>query len=181
MTYFAKTLRKFKNNDRGAVALEVIVLMPLLVLWLVGSNAFFDAFKTYLRASKASYTVVDLVSRQSEIGPNYMRNVSSIFDSIVDADGADSDIVISSIHRLNGETVVHWSASRNGGAGLTSAGQIPMEYIPELVEAEYVVLLQSSVPFIPIFSWAQLEATTFTNTIVVTPRFDSRVTYELDR
>ncbi|MBL4751218.1 MAG: hypothetical protein JKX71_11685 [Amylibacter sp.] len=178
MTVFTKILRKYKRNDRGAIMLELVVLMPVLLLWLVGSNAFFDAFKTYLRASKASYTAVDLISRQEVIGPNYMRNVASIFESIVDSDGASPTIVASSIQKLNGDLVVHWSVSGNGGGGLTNAAQIPTEYIPNLVESEYVILLQTSVPFIPVLSWAQLQSTIYTNTIVVTPRFSARVSFD---
>ena len=178
MNFLTKALYKFKRNERGLVAMELIMLMPVILLWFVGSNAIFDAFKTYLRASKASYVAVDLISRQAEIGPDYIRNVASIFDSIVEADGASSSMVVSSIQKLNGDLVVHWSVNGNGGDGLTSDAQIPEVYIPTLVEAEYVILMQTSVPFIPILTWANLEATTFTNTIVVTPRFDARVSLD---
>lgn len=178
MTFFTKCLRKFKRNDQGAVSLEIIVLMPLLILWLVGSNSFFDGFKTSLRASKASYTAIDLISRQATVGPDYMRNVASIFESIVDADGALSTIVVSSIHNVGGNLEVHWSVNGEGGAGLSNAAQIPLAQMPNLVDNEYVILLQSSVPYVPLYSWAHLQAKTFTNTIVVTPRFDPRVSYD---
>lgn len=180
MTLFTKYLHKFKRNDQGAVALEIIVLMPLLILWLVGSNSFFDGFKTSLRASKASYTAIDLVSRQDVIGTNDIRNIASIFESIVDADGTAASIVVSSIHKVDDALEVHWSVNGEGGAGLTSAAQIPTAQMPNLVDNEYVILLQSSVPYVPLYSWAQLQATTFTNTIVVTPRFHPRITYVSD-
>ncbi len=178
MTFFTKYLHKFKGNDQGAVSLEIIVLMPLLILWLIGSNSFFDAFKTNLRASKASYTAIDLVSRQATVGPDYMRNIASIFESIVDADGTASTIVVSSIHKVGDDLEVDWSVNGEGAAGLTSAGQIPTALMPNLVDNEYVILLQSSVPYVPLYAWAHLQASTYTNTIVVTPRFDPRVSYD---
>jgi len=180
MIFLAKCLRNFKENDRGAIMLEMITLMPLLMLWIVGSNSFFDAFKTYMRASKASYTAVDLVSRQQEVGPDYISNVASIFESIVDADGAASSIVVSSLHQVGIDLQLDWSVNGQGWAGLTSAGQIPTASVPNLADGEYVILLQSNVPYIPIYSWGQLTATTFTNTIVVIPRFDPRVLYNSD-
>ncbi len=181
MTLFKNILRKFKSNERGAITLEMIILLPLLVLWIVGSNSFFDAFKTYLRASKATYTAVDLISRQNEIGPSYMTNVGSVFRSIVDADGANATVIISSIRMTGGSfdtggtLELDWSLNGAGGTGLTSAGQIPLAYIPNLLEGEYTVLIQTNVPFIPIYSWGNLTAKTFSNTVAVTPRFDVRV------
>ncbi len=180
MIFLAKCLRKFKDNDRGAIMLEMITLMPLLILWIVGSNSFFDAFKTYMRASKASYTAVDLISRQSIVGPDYITNVASVFESIVDADGATSSIVVSSIRQVGDDLELHWSVNGQGGVGLSSAGQIPVASVPNLADGEYVILLQSSVPYILIYSWGQLEATTYTNTIVVIPRFETFVRYDSD-
>lgn len=177
MTLFRNILRRFKRNERGSITLELIIMMPLLVLWIVGSNSFFDAFKTYLRASKATYTAVDLISRQDSIGPTYMTNVGSIFRSIVDADGADATLVVSSILMSSGTLDVDWSLSGTGGAGLDT-GSIPTAFIPNLAEGEYTILIQTSVPFIPKYSWGNLTAKTFTNTVAVTPRFDVRVSLD---
>jgi Flp pilus assembly protein TadG len=179
MNILKNILRKFKRDDRGVITLELIVLMPFMVLWIVGSNSFYDGFKTYLRASKATYTAIDLISRQeSFVGPNYIANVGSVFNSIVDADGAPSTVIISSIGQANGSLFVHWTANANGGAGIPNAGAIPTAFIPVLMDGEYIVLIQSSVPFIPIHSWGNLTAKTFTNTVAVTPRFNVKVEYD---
>jgi hypothetical protein len=172
MTMLKKLLRKFNENEQGVITLELIVLMPFMVLWIVGSNAFFDAFKTYLRASKATYTAVDLVSRQDEIGPNFVTNVGSVFKSIVDADGANATMVVSSIRMWNGDLEVVWSLSGSGGGSCSGGlGTIPTQFIPNLQDGESIVLIQTEVPFIPIFSWGNLAAKTFTNTVAVTPRY----------
>jgi Flp pilus assembly protein TadG len=177
MTYLKKLLSNFKRNERGVITLEMIIMMPLMVLWIVGSNSFFDAFKTYLRASKATYTAVDLVSRQTEVGPTYIGNVGTIFESIVDADGATSTVVISSIRMWNDALEIEWSRNANNSNGLTDVGQIPLAYVPNLRNGETIILIQTSVPFVPIHAWGNLTAKTFTNTVAVTPRFDVRVSY----
>jgi Flp pilus assembly protein TadG len=178
MTLLKKLLSNFKRNERGVITLEMIIMMPLMVLWIVGSNSFFDAFKTYLRASKATYTAVDLISRQSTVGPTYVANVGTIFESIVDAAGASSEVIISSIRMWNDALQIEWSQNANGNPGMTNANQIPLAYIPNLQNGEAIVLIQSSVPFIPIHSWGNLTAKTFTNTVAVTPRFDVMVGYD---
>ncbi len=177
MTLLKKLLGNFKRNERGVITLEVIILMPLMILWIVGSNSFFDAFKTYLRASKATYTAVDLISRQVEVGPTFIGNVGTIFESIVDADGESSSIVISSIRMWGDALEIEWSRNGNGSAGMIDATQIPLAYIPNLSNGETIVLIQTSVPFVPIHSWGNLTAKTFSNIVAVTPRFDVRVAY----
>ncbi len=175
MTWLKNMITRFGRNERGILSVEMVILMPILMIWLVGSNAFFDAFVTYLRASKATYTAVDLISRQNIIGPNYMKNVGSIFASIVDADGAAPSMVISSIKMDDNRLELDWSLNGRGGTGLTSTDQIPTKYVPNLKNGEYVILIQTGVPFVPTYSWGNLVAKTFTNTVAVTPRFDVRV------
>ncbi len=178
MSLLKKLLGNFKRNERGVITLEMILMMPLMVLWIVGSNSFFDAFKTYLRASKATYTAVDLISRQSTVGPTFITNVGTVFDSIVDADGANSGVVVSSIRMWNDALQIEWSQNANGSPGMTDAAEIPTAYMPNLRNGEAIVLIQTSVPFIPIHSWGNLTAKTFTNTVAVTPRFDVLVSYD---
>lgn len=181
MTFLKTLLRKFNADERGVITLEVIILTPLMVLWIIASNAFFDGFKTYLRAGKATYTAVDLISRQGEVGPNYVANVGSIFEAIVDADGAASTVVISSIGMTGGDwdsggtLTLDWSRDATGGAGIASPADIPTQYIPNLMDGEHIVLIQAGVPFIPKASWGSLTAKTFTNTLAVTPRYDVMV------
>ncbi len=178
MSLLKKLLGNFKRNERGVITLEMILMMPLMVLWIVGSNSFFDAFKTYLRASKATYTAVDLISRQSTVGPTFITNVGTVFDSIVDADGANSGVVVSSIRMWNDALQIEWSRNANGSPGMTDEAEIPMAYMPNLRNGEAIVLIQTSVPFVPIHSWGNLTAKTFTNTVAVTPRFDVLVSYD---
>jgi hypothetical protein len=178
MNILKKILREFHNDERGIATMEMVFYAPFFVLWIVGSNSFFDAFTTKLRASKATYTAIDLVSRQSTVGPTYISNVGAIFDAIVDADGSASSMVVTSVGKLADESLsIDWSVNGAGGGGLSS-GSIPSALIPDIMVGEHVILIQTSVPYIPKFAWSTLAAHTFTNTIVVTPRFDPQVSYD---
>jgi Flp pilus assembly protein TadG len=179
MTIIKQILRDFHNDERGIATMEMVFLTPFFILWIVGSNSFFDAFTTKLRAAKATYTAIDLVSRQSSVGPTYISNVGSIFDSIVDADGTASSVIVTSVEKLEDDSLsVDWSVNAAGGGGIANAGAIPTALIPNILVGEHVILIQTSVPYIPKFAWANLAAHTFTNTIVVTPRFDPQITYD---
>lgn len=179
MNLLKQILREFHNDERGLASLEMVTLTPFFILWIVGSNSFFDAFTTKLRASKATYTAIDLVSRQPAVGPIYITTVGAIFDSIVDADGTASSIVVTSIEKLADDSLsIDWSMNGAGGGGLQHIGDIPVALIPEILAGEHVVLIQTSVPYIPKFAWSNLAAHTFTNSIVVTPRFNPQVSYD---
>lgn len=175
MQFIYKYLRDFKENTRGAITLELVILTPLLVLWIVGSNSFFDGFKTYLRASKATYTAIDLVSRQTVVNDSYIAIVGTVFDAIVDADGSLPSIVVSSIEMSNDDMSIGWSVATNNALPLTDVGNIPANFIPVLLDGETVILIQSAVPFIPKLAWGGLTAKTFTNTVAVTPRFGAKI------
>ena len=175
MQFIYKHLRNFKENTRGAITLELVTLTPLLVVWIVGSNSFFDGFKTYLRASKATYTAVDLVSRQTVVDDAYITVVGSVFDAIVDADGTLPSIVVSSIEMANDDMSIGWSVATNNATPLTSVNNIPDSFIPVLMDGETVILIQSAVPFVPKYSWGSLTAKTFSNTVAVTPRFGAKI------
>ncbi|PCH93869.1 MAG: hypothetical protein COB84_08520 [Rhodobacteraceae bacterium] len=176
MNMLQKLVRRFKADEGGFITLELCLMMPLMVTWIVGSYAFFDGFKTYLTSSKATYTAVDLVARQTIVDDDYIGVVGTIFESIVYADGGTAKIVISSVEQSGDDLVLKWSTGTNGAAALSSAAQIPVEFIPIMTDGETVIVIQSFVPFIPRYSWGKLISKTFENTLAVTPRFTAKIT-----
>lgn len=176
MKMLQKQVQRFKADEGGFITLELCLMMPLLVLWIVGSYALFDGFKTYLTSSKATYTAVDLVARQTIVDDDYIGVVGTIFESIVSADGDSAKIVVSSVEQSGDDLVLKWSTGTNGAAVLSSADQIPEEFIPIMSDGETVILIQSYVPFVPRHSWGQLVSKTFKNTLAVSPRFTAKIT-----
>jgi|GEM_PF-617658 len=177
MSILKNFIRSFTRGDeRGAVSVEFVVIAPVILTWIFTSYTFFDGFKTYIRANKATYTAVDLVSRQDVVNDAYIDTVGSIFESIVDSDGSSPTMVVTSIYQMDASTRrIEWSTAVNGGSRIFSESDLPEGIIPNMTIGESLILIQTGVPFVPILSGQHLEATTFVNEVVVTPRFHPEI------
>ncbi|MDC0736853.1 pilus assembly protein [Cognatishimia sp. SS12] len=88
MTRFAKRLRaglaQFAKNKDGTIAVETALILPLL-LWAMAAMAiYFDVFRTKSAAEKASYTISDMLSRETNaITPTYVDNTLTLFEAMV--------------------------------------------------------------------------------------------------
>lgn len=76
-------IKNFAKDTKGVVAVEVVVILPLL-LWAVAAMAiYFDVFRTKSAAEKASYTIGDMLSRETNaITPEYIDNTRLLFEAI---------------------------------------------------------------------------------------------------
>ncbi|KAB7616227.1 pilus assembly protein [Amylibacter sp. SFDW26] len=176
MNILQKYIRKFTQNDKGNISVEFAVIAPVILTWIVTSYSFFDGFKTYMKANKATYTAVDLVSRQDVVDDAFINTVGTVFESIVEADGSDPTMVVTSILQVDADTKrIQWSTAVNGGQRVFDVSGLPNEVIPTMTIGETLILIQTGVPFEPRLSAGQLIATTFLNEVVVTPRFHPEI------
>ena len=74
-------LRGFRDDQRGIVAVESIIVLPLLFWSLMAMYAFFDAYRQAGMNVKAAYTIGDLLSRETNyITPEYLETTHQLFD-----------------------------------------------------------------------------------------------------
>ncbi len=177
MKHLYKYFRNFAQNERGIISVEFAILAPVILAWVLTSYTFFDGFKSYMRASKATYTAVDLVSRQDVVDDAFVETVGSIFESIVDGDGTPPSMVVTSILQVDANTKrVQWSTAYNGGTRIYDESELPQEAIPNMTDGETLVLIQTEVAFDPLIGLAAFTATTFSNQVAITPRFHPEIT-----
>ena len=79
---------RFRREERAAVSTEFVLILPLLLWWYVGSFAFYDAFRDYNVTVKASYTLGDILSRQTEIDNDYLDGLESLLEFMTAGTGA---------------------------------------------------------------------------------------------
>jgi Flp pilus assembly protein TadG len=60
-----KRAKHFLRDSRAAVALETVLILPILIWAFVASFVFFDAYRVYSTSVKATYMVADMLSRQT--------------------------------------------------------------------------------------------------------------------
>ncbi|MCC5988990.1 MAG: pilus assembly protein [Pararhodobacter sp.] len=82
----APTLARFRDDARGAVSVETIIILPLLLWALVATVVFFDAFRTRHQVQTAALTVADIVSRETDmLTTDYLEGMNDVFDFLANS------------------------------------------------------------------------------------------------
>ncbi|NKX43396.1 TadE/TadG family type IV pilus assembly protein [Roseicyclus persicicus] len=175
-----RLLRRYWADTRAAVALETVIILPVLAWILVGSFVFFDAFRTYNSSIKATYAVADVLSRQTNTVFAYdIEGMQVIFDHLVRNSG-DTRMRVTQINYSQPTDTysVDWSYATNGEARLFTANLVDMdELFPVMANAERIILVETFIPYRPAFDIG-LTLTTFRNFTFTRPRYAGQVPFD---
>lgn len=168
-----RLLKKFQSRENGAVALEALIMTPLLAFMFIASFVFFDAFRIYNTSIKATYAVADVMSRQrSDIYDSDVYGMGFIFQHISRNPGG-SDIRISQVS-YDSDTDTHfvdWSEGTGARTELRNS-DLPglLDQIPIMADGDAVIIVESWVPYQPAFN-VGLNPVEFTNFTTTRPRW----------
>ncbi len=81
-----KGLKRCMVVSSGAVSVETVIVLPLLLWALVATVVFFDGFRTRTAAVRAAEVVADLVSRETEaFSQATIERMNEVFDFLANA------------------------------------------------------------------------------------------------
>jgi len=178
MSMFSKLVSKiasFCKNDHGGTTVEFMFAMPLIMFWVGGTFTFFDAFSEYTKSVKASYTVADILSRQTDIDDDYIDSMNQLFANFMAESTNDVWIRVSSIEKNGDDLAIDWSTATGIHNPLILASEIPDERIPDLLDEESIILVETHTPYVPFLDYIGLQSRTYKNVVVVSPRFTSQL------
>ncbi|MEM8793681.1 MAG: hypothetical protein AAGE80_18840 [Pseudomonadota bacterium] len=174
-------LRRFAGDTRGSITVEFMIWIPVIMLWLSFSVAFYDANKNRNDAAKAAYTISDLVSRQVEVSEAFFDQLAALQDNLLPRTAANHRLRITSIQFLEAEDedaedawVVQWSAGRRGAEALTE-DTLNTNLLPPMADLDTVVLVEIAVPFVPVMQNVGINTQTWSLPVVSRPRFVSSI------
>ncbi|MEO1551416.1 MAG: TadE/TadG family type IV pilus assembly protein [Pseudomonadota bacterium] len=189
--------RTFKDDERGSVTVEFVLLFPLLALWLGASFVFFDAFKTTSQAAKAAYTIADMVSRQPVIPNGYIDDLYALQENLLPRAPTGKWLRVTSIQYVEGpdadgdglpdttDYVVLWSEAKplvtdqQGNTNRMTSPEVPKEILPKMSANDTIVLVENFVPYttipLPLLSELNFTGLEWRNRIVNRPRFSSKI------
>ncbi|WP_417808610.1 TadE/TadG family type IV pilus assembly protein [Thioclava sp.] len=79
-------LMRFRRDETGSVAVEGIFSTLLLFGWLLASFQIYEAFSIRADATRSTYMIADMLSRQrSTIGPKYVNGLQKVFNYLTNA------------------------------------------------------------------------------------------------
>jgi len=170
--------RDFLRDERAAVALETVILTPLLIWAYVGTFAFFDAYRVYNTSVKATYMVADMLSRQTNwVYPHDIQGMANVIDTIIRG-SSDVQMRTTQIGWVSGAYQLDWSWGVNGAARLFQTNlESVEEMLPNMSEGERVILVETVVAYDAPFD-VDLTVLRFENFTVVRPRYAGQVPFD---
>jgi Flp pilus assembly protein TadG len=178
MTAFKHALRRFRDDESGLVMAEFIVTLPMLIWVFMALFAYWDVFRSMNTAQKAAYSVSDLISRQNNDVPEaFLDGMQSVMEYILPA-GLSANMRFTSVkwNSTSNKFEVIWSRTRgsltpyNSATLQAVAGQIPM-----MAPTDTVVILETSVPYQPVFNVGLAANYEIKEFIVTRPRFLNKI------
>lgn len=172
-------LRRFLNDTSAAVAFETVIIFPVMVWAWIGTFSYFDAYRVYNSSIKATFTVADLISRQTAtVYGSDIDGMSAMLAAMIrDVEGVE--VRVSQILRDNsGAYQVDWSHGTGTQAQLFTAGLAAIEdRLPDMANNERVILVESFIDYDPAFN-VGLNDLSFENFTLSRPRYAGQVPYD---
>jgi len=176
-------LKSFREDATGTLSVEAALILPLLCWFYVASFVWFDAFKTQNVNLKASYTLADMLSRETEtVTDTYLTGLNGVYDYLTNT-RHPTYIRVTTVKCMSDCTNaarhlhVDWSYATEGRPPIDHAGiQTYKDKIPFMPQGDTVILLETFMAYEPLFN-AGIPASSFENYIVTRPRFSSKVDY----
>ncbi|MBS8228884.1 TadE/TadG family type IV pilus assembly protein [Vannielia litorea] len=176
-------LATFAQDARGSLSVEAALILPLLCWFYVASFVWFDAFRTQNANLKASYTLADMLSRETDpITETYLKGLNTVYDYLTTT-RHPTYIRVTTVKCTNdcdqeSRTLqVDWSYATQGRTKHTN-GTITgfKDKIPLMPQGDTVILLETFMAYEPLFN-AGIPAKSFENYIVTRPRFAPQLLY----
>jgi hypothetical protein len=169
-------LRRFHSvlrKEDGSISVESMLMLPLLIWCFLGAYVFYDAYRAQFINAKASYTIGDILSRETNyITPEYMDSVFDLQQFLV-ARTTPVRLRISVItyDEANDQYSVVWSENRGGGGTIDDAALSSMlSAIPEMPDQGRAIVVQTSMVYSPIYA-AGITEMQFDDIVVSRPRY----------
>ena len=185
MRWLARLARRLRRDEHGTVAVETVLIAPLLILGLFFSYEAYGLFRQQSLREKATYTVADILSRETAIvDDTYIDNVKRVFDMM--SGTADSQLRISVVRYRNDpsqgidEFDLRWSEVRGTGTmtALTdSVVRSAHDTFPIMDDGEEIIYVESRGTFTSPVTTGYFNENLLATRMFVIPRFAPQICF----
>jgi len=185
MRWFSHFTRHLRRDEGGTVAVETVLIAPLLILGLFFSYEAYGLFRQQSLREKATYTAADILSRETAIVTDtYIDNLKTVFDTMAGTN--DTQLRVSVVRYRNDpnqgvdEFDLRWSEVRGEGpmTALTENDvQDAHDIFPVMDDGEEVIYVESRGGFTTPVSTGYFTENLLTTRMFVIPRFAPQVCF----
>lgn len=174
------------RDERGSFSIEAILMFPMLVWAFMAMYVFFEGLRESNINLKATYTIADVLSRETEeIDMRYLNNMNTIYGWLARTD--DQPEMRVSVVIWNEETQEHelyWSRGIGGKEDLTQE-LVPTNvtpHVPIMADRASAIVVKTWVDYRPIMDIPimpiGLQETEIYNIVITAPRFTDQLKFE---
>ena len=179
MSILSSLLARFRQNEDGSIAVETVIMLPLMFWAYLAMYSTFDTFRMYNLNQTAAYTIGDAISRETQaIDPDYLEGMQGLFDYLTRGTGQTA-IRISSVwyDEENDRYHTDWSQVRGNVEPLDSDNVRDWhDKLPTMPDNERVTLVETWRDFEPLFKTG-LEKRNIHNFVFTRPRYAPRTVW----
>jgi len=148
MTYTTKLksiVKKWHRDEEGSIAVETILMVPLLAWAMLATLTYFDAYRNEAINYKAGLTIADAISRESDVDDDYIDGMYELLKFLMLKDDTpDLRITVFRYREDDDDYRTVWSESRGSQSALTNATIDSMRHrIPIMSDGERAILVET--------------------------------------
>lgn len=179
---FSKRLKRFFSDTRGNVAIETVIILPIMIWGYLAMFTIFDSYRQYTIQQKAAYTISDLISRQATpLDASFIDGAYTLFQSLARTTNGVPGlrVTIAKYDLVLEEYQVVWSRTRGGMIGLQSQDVADWSnLLPVLPQDEQIIIVETTSDFDPVFNIG-LPQQNFNNFVFTRPRYAKQMCFQL--
>lgn len=155
-TYLRGLVRGFRSEERGSVAVEAVVILPMLFWTFLALFATFHSYRSYSVNQKAAYTIGDMISRETNpIDPTYIEGAHELLMYLANGRSEDTSIRVTSVQydAANDRYDRDWSESYGYMPPATNGEVAGWDNaLPVLPDNEFVMVVETFLKYDPPFN-----------------------------
>lgn len=171
-------IRRNLRDETGSFSVEAVLMFPMLVWAFMGLYVFFEGLRESNINLKATYTISDLLSRETdEIDQDYLDGVNSVYAWL--SRSANPVSLRVTVVRYDGAADRHlrvWSRGVAGKADLTQA-EVEEQLsprIPIMADDSTVIVVETWTTYDPLMDIGLTDTEVY-NAVVTSPRFTDQL------
>jgi hypothetical protein len=172
---------RFLRDNRGSVSAEAVIVLPLVIWAYLATYEYFDVFGTITRNMKATYTIADLISRQTQdVTQNYIDGLDSLYSYLNhNPQGVWTRVTSIGWDPTSSKYYVGWSLVSNPNDPQLDSTTLQsyVSRLPVMAQGDTLIMVETHMDYQPVFKINYLANTqTFTQTVITRPRISPQVT-----
>lgn len=172
-------LKAWRDEEDGSVAVETVLMVPLMAWAYIGTLTFFDAYQHEAISFKANLTIADMFSREPDyVTPEFIDGAEGLLEFLSRVD-PDPDLRVTAFRWIEDDQqyISVWSQERGPRDPLTTADLVAhAEKLPIMSDGEMALLVETWVEYDPPWE-VGIESYTRDAFTVISPRFTTQLCY----